>query len=353
MHGQEVRRVAELLDERELVRELILDLGRRPRRPPARGARPSERLEVRVRRSPRRHELAGVAVAERAEIEGAAGGERDASAEGLGGVERAERRPIPEVSLPVRVQAATGLGEGAAVTNAGHEILQRASCAHVHVRAAGGDERQIVARGHLLEPRQVLLVVGSDVQLERDRRLRRERPHPAESVLDRLSVHGVVGRDEESGYAFETRALEERVGDDVLALRGRAAGGRDQRAERAVGGSVACEEHEAGAIAEIELGADDEPKGRAARLAKRLEAHVRAHDACERALVGDRERVVAERRGALDELGGARRATEETVVRQCVQFGVGRGRGHAARSPFRGQGRSPEQGSGVLGNRTM
>jgi len=49
---------------------------------------------------------------------------------------------------------------------------------------------------------------------------------------------------------------------------------------------------------------------------------VRAHASGERAFVGERERRVAERRGARDELFGVRSAAQEREVRDAVQLGV-------------------------------
>jgi hypothetical protein len=46
------------------------------------------------------------------------------------------------------------------------------------------------------------------------------------------------------------------------------------------------------------------------------------HGAGERAFVGDGERRVAERRGALDQLLGVRSAAQEAEIRQAVQLGV-------------------------------
>ena len=71
-------------------------------------------------------------------------------------------------------------------------------------------------------------------------------------------------------------------------------------------------------IGEADLAADDE------RQLLRLRLDVRAHDAGERALVGDRDRAVAERGGALDQLLGMRRARQEAEVAATVKLGVAR-----------------------------
>ena len=54
-----------------------------------------------------------------------------------------------------------------------------------------------------------------------------------------------------------------------------------------------------------------------------FDGDVRAHHARDRAFVGDRERAVAERMGALDELLRVRRAAQEGEVGEAVELGVG------------------------------
>ena len=65
-----------------------------------------------------------------------------------------------------------------------------------------------------------------------------------------------------------------------------------------------------------------------------LRREMRAHAAGERTLVGQRERSIAERVGALDELLRMRGAAQEAEVGNAMQFGVGRlhrGQGRAQR----------------------
>ena len=53
-----------------------------------------------------------------------------------------------------------------------------------------------------------------------------------------------------------------------------------------------------------------------------LGGHVSAHDAGERALIGERERAVAEALGLFDQLLGLRSAAQKGEIAQGVQFGV-------------------------------
>ena len=102
----------------------------------------------------------------------------------------------------------------------------------------------------------------------------------------------------------------------VLAFRGRAPAPRDEARERAVSAAVCSERDEAQAVREPELAADDE---RQARLAR---GGMGPHDAGERALVGQRERGVAERLRTLDEFRRVRRAAQEREVADAVQLRI-------------------------------
>ena len=111
--------------------------------------------------------------------------------------------------------------------------------------------------------------------------------------------------------------VEVRPPDAVFAFgRSHAAFG-DERAHAAVAFAVGREQHELRPVGEPHFGADDE------REPAFFRRDVRAHHARDRAFVGDRERAVAERGGALDELLGMRCAAQEGEVREAVELGVG------------------------------
>jgi hypothetical protein len=81
----------------------------------------------------------------------------------------------------------------------------------------------------------------------------------------------------------------------VGALRGAPPRLRDQLAERGVAGLGFRQQHHLQPVVERELGADDQRQAGGAR------GFQRAHDAGQRALVGDRQRSVAVARGALEQ----------------------------------------------------
>ena len=116
---------------------------------------------------------------------------------------------------------------------------------------------------------------------------------------------------------------------EVAALLGAPARDRDPVREVAVAAPRLRQQHQArvrraaAGQRQADLAADDEVQ------LLRLRLDVRAHDAGERALVGDRERAVAERRGALDQLLGVRGAGQEAEVAAAVELGVAREHGRA------------------------
>ena len=135
------------------------------------------------------------------------------------------------------------------------------------------------------------------------------------------SAKSSSGRPEHEGSAAVKR-LEVRPAQGIVAFLAAAPAGGDQARDRAVRAPVGGEQHQL-AILEAQLGAEDQ---RQAAFLRRL---VRAHRAGERAFVGQRERAVAERVGALDQLLRVRGAAQEAEVGKAVQLGVIRQRGHA------------------------
>ena len=109
----------------------------------------------------------------------------------------------------------------------------------------------------------------------------------------------------------------------VVALAGTPAAERDQRGEVAVAVAVLRKDDEFGAISEPEFAADKQFESNL------LGGYVGAHDAGERAFVGDCQRAVAEFGGAHDQFLRVRGAAQEAEVAYAVKFGViGEGGGH-------------------------
>jgi hypothetical protein len=104
----------------------------------------------------------------------------------------------------------------------------------------------------------------------------------------------------------------------VFALRCCAPRLRDDLAEILVAADVDAEEHELQAIGEREFRSDDEVHLRVAR------SFVGAHDARDRALVGDGDGGIAELGRAVDELLGRGGSAQEAVIAEAVELRVSR-----------------------------
>jgi len=183
-------------------------------------------------------------------------------------------------------------------------------------------------------PAATHLVVGAQVPLEGD-------PGTAGEVFGqparRLANTGVPSRRLTSAdfhvhrgnpqgqairHATAIPAGEVRARQTVAALFRAAATQRYQRRKIAVAGAVLRQQHQLHAAGQLQFGAVDQLQRRAARR------QMRAHAAGKAALVGDRQRRVAQPHGPRHEFLGVRSAAQEAEIGKAVEFGVGRQGGH-------------------------
>ena len=206
----------------------------------------------------------------------------------------------------------------------------------MHQHVAGGDDAQPRELGGAHDAVEQVVVAGAVQQLDGDgRALGLEpglQPHGVgEDLFERLP-----GRRDEQREAFGQAGEHGRVRHlafdiarmrEVAALLGTPPRDRDPVREVAVAAPRLRQQHEArmrrAAVGHDQphLAADDEMQ------LLRLGLDMGAHDAGERALVGEGERAVAERSGALDQLFGVRGARQEAEVAAAVKLGVRRKHG--------------------------
>ena len=330
--GQEVRLVLQLGDDRELVldRRAML-VGQAGGKAPGR-ALVRELAQLRRRRLARRDDLLGVLVLQLGERELAALRDRHRLLEPGRLVERGQAALRAQVLLGVGGERQAALGDGPSEPRGGKRVLQGLARADVHQHIAGGDDRQTGARGDLGDVIDEVVVIGTVQQLDGDRgallepglepgrvrqdlglALRRRRHEQGEAVAE-AGEHRRIRH-----LAFDVA----RVG-AVVAFLDPATRDRDPVREVAVAAPRLRQQHQAGVrraglgVAETDLAADDQ------RQLLRLRLDMGAHDAGERALVGDRDCAVAERGGALHQLLGVRRARQEAEVAAAVKLGVAR-----------------------------
>ncbi len=308
--------VRKLGDQRELVHDLRPDLVRHARRIAQRGARIDELAQPACRGFVFRDQLLRILVAQLIERERAAIRDPQAFREQRLGIDLRKAHAPAQVALGVREEGMPGFGERRADADRGERVLQRAARTRVHVRIARRDQRQpacVAQRRQLGEPHFVARAVmkfGGDpcpAGKTRGKPVRMPRIYPRTGHQQRKAA----------GQAI----IEVRASETVAAFPCAPAAARDQFAEVAVAFPVGGEQHEPGAVRKGDLASHDQPEAVVFR------GDMRAHDARERAFIGDRERRVAERLRLLDQFLGMRGAAQEAEVGNAVQFCIAGQRG--------------------------
>ena len=224
------------------------------------------------------------------------------------------------MALGVRKQRVARRMHRHAEADRGEHVLERAARAQVHVHVSGRDERQAACARERAERFHARRIVSAQQKLGGDPRTLRETGRDEARVIE---IGGAV-RNEQRKAAVES-VVEVGCLDPIRAFGRTHAPFRDQRAHAAVSCAVGCEQHELRPVLDLYFGADDELQP------ARLRRDMRPHDACDRAFVGDRERRVAERMRAFDQLLRVRCAAQETEVREAMKLGVGGKHGEAVK----------------------
>jgi hypothetical protein len=243
-----------------------------------------------------------------------------------------------QAQLGVGCERQAGLGHAAVQAQRGHHVGERTPRGFVHQRPAGGDRADAGGLGDAPDPVQAGGIAPVQARGVGD-------PGASGEALRQpacLAAQGdgrvdggarwreILWRDQQRQAAGQglgslglalAGGVEHGAREVVAALLGVAPGLGHQAREPAVAGAVGGEQDEAGAVGEPQLAAEDE--ARAALFWQRLQRAVGAHDAGERAFVGERDRAVAVGRRLRDELLGVRGSALETEVAEAVEFGVG------------------------------
>ena len=257
LHGEEVRLVVQLRDERQLV----LDVP---------GARPAARPRGQRRRAPSSVSSPQVAAPAspppapaRADTRSAAHRARSGSAcasstlaaSSCGGYSRASRARSRRWRSPLGYSREPGCAIGTFEADGRQRILQLPPGAHVHVHVAAGDERHAAA-AHRAPPacasRAAIRALAQ--QLDGDAHARREALVQPVQLLG-LRLRRRQPQDEAARGAC---GLEIGARQRVPALGGRAPAAADQAAQARVAGAPGGERHEPQAAGQAELRADDE-----------------------------------------------------------------------------------------------
>jgi hypothetical protein len=190
------------------------------------------------------------------------------------------------MALAVAEKKRAGFSQGHAMADRGHRVLQYAHAARVHVRIAAGHRRHRQACRQRKQFLQTLRIVPIAVQFNRQVSTRAEGiAHPG--ALPRFGISARQPQGEEPGHAVDTgMRFEVLARDQVFAFRGGAPRLRDQSAQVRIAFLRLHQQHQAQTVVQFEFAADDQPD------AGDFRRHQCTHDAGERALVGDRQRLV-------------------------------------------------------------
>ncbi len=240
--------------------------------------------------------------------------------------------------FPAGLQGKPGFCNRHAEPDRGQRVLQRAASARVHVHVAAGHARQSRLPAEFLECGKAFAVAASRQQFDGDPeaagKALREPQHVGSLRLCRWQPERKAMRD--ACFKMITREA-------IFTLRRIAPALRDQLGQVAVTLPIGREQHEAQAILEPELGADDQLEwvftffaGRLFLFRMLFGCRVRAHDAGERAFVGDCQRLVTAPDRGLDQFLRVRSAAQETEIGQAVKLGILHGESRIVRRKCRG-----------------
>src|SRR5690606_23420439 len=309
--GQEVGLVAQFGDQGEFLLDQLPGLGADALRPAPACAFLDQVAQPAGGVVAGRHQFVRVLVPEvLAQVEAAAPGDADGFGQQVFGVDGRQGAAAAQVALAIGEQQVPGLGHGDVVADRGHGVLQGAPAAHVHVDVAGGDQGQAKAPAGCAQLPQPGLVVGTAVQLDRQ---------PGAAGEGGPDPGGLPVVDLRAGYPQCEQAvggLEVLAQQAVFALLRPAAGPGDEAAQGGVAGRVLDQEHQLRPVPDLHFAAHDQPHAVA------FGGLERADDAGQRALVGDRQGLVAEPGRAFEQLGRDRGAALEAEGGQAVELRV-------------------------------
>ena len=370
VHGEKEHLVAAFGDQREFFFDERHDGRRNAVGVALRGAFVGQAAQRLRGCQPRQHAVARVVVLDLVQPKAAARGHGQRGGQRRGHVHLGQPRARAQVAFGIGLQGKAALRHRPADTDGGHHVLQALASAQVHVHVARGHQRQARGRGQVLQGQLVQGVVRLGVQLQQQpghhaKKTAGARLTSAGSYKIRSIQHGEQAGPVGRPQAFAARQGGQRHGQRrqaVSALGGRAAAAGDEGAQLAPAGQIARQHHQrallgqrgarrgGGGGVKTEFAAVDELQRRVAHAAGRAGAVQRgqrlgtdaavagggcgflqlaqrlpgAHHAGHRAFVGDGQRAVAQRPGAVHQLLRAAGAALEAEVREAVQLGVRR-----------------------------
>ena len=328
--GEEIARVVELGDERQLLADLLFDFLRNAARITLAGADPGQILEMLLGCLVWRHRLVWIFVLEIGQGEAASARNIEGARQGFGISLEQERHFCGRLHVPLGVggEAEARFGNRACLADAGDDIGKRAALRSVIVHVIDGDEGRAGASSKLVEHADAARLVASMVMNAGEVAAPRR---SAGELLEMLGEGGrkLAGRERDEDLAVRSRenVLERQMAFGVCLVGGLEPAFAQEAAKARVGFPVAgiCEGLEA--IEGDETHADDELETGGLAVLPRPKG---AHDASEAVAIGDGQRIEAEIFRSAHHLFRMGGTPEEREVRGDGKLGIA---GHAR--PFR------------------
>ncbi|CRM02940.1 hypothetical protein [Pseudomonas sp. 24 E 13] len=257
------------------------------------------------------HQLTRVVIAQLAKVESAAPCDGQGFIEQGLGVQRGQGIETAQVPLAIGVQVQAGFGHRDVMADGGHGVLQGTTAARMHVHITAGDRRNLQAGRQLQALFQMARIVLPAVQVHRQpQALGEGAAQPLDAGL------GVAVLRYPQRQQTGQRLLEVFLQQAVAALFGAASGQGDQAAQVLVTAQVFHQQHQCRPVLDAHFTADNQ------RQFQRLGCLPGAHDARQRAFVGDRQGAVALAFGAFEQLQRTGGTALEAEVGQAMQLGV-------------------------------
>ena len=357
-HGQKVVLVVQLLNQRQLVLNLQLHLGRHTARIAPAAALPAQPAQVLNWRAARWHHLGRVLVAQLVQAEAAALG----NARRLGNPGRLVRwSHALQVRSGIHLQAVPGLMQRRAHPRGRHHVLQRLALCAVHQHPMRRHQGQGGLRRQPLQARLPARIVQLLLQVHAQPRPPSKVPEQPAGQAQQLRVFGAAAGQRNGQQPAQVLRLHiapmqpvgalgrgaAQVGDELAQIAIGLALGRQQnqpeqrpRIWRRAGpvqpsiqprrgfiGRAAQRQGAARVALHVKAGADDQLQGRPLPLPllAGLGLHMRTHHAGQAAVVGQRQGHQPQLPRAPHQLLRVAGASQEAEVRLHVQCGFGHG----------------------------
>ena len=330
VHGEEEGLVAQFGDQAQFLLHLGPDLAWHALRPALAQAGLGQCAQVAGRGMPGRHQFDRIVVPELAQAETAAPRQFHRGLQQRRRMDVAQRPARAQVALTIAEQQRPGLRQRGVVADRDQGVLEHALAPARHVHIAAGQRRHAQLRGQRHQRLQARGIVTLAMQFHRQIRAVAEyRLQPAS--LRRVGLRAGDPQCEQAaalpGTGLVLRPSVPRPPDHRLHIRPcqlvtlpvhAASRHGDQFAQARIAGMGLHQQHALQAIGQHEFAAHHQ------RHAGGLGGFQRAHDAGQRAFVGDRQRAVAAVAGALEQGHRVAGPAQEREIRQAVQLGVGR-----------------------------